>query len=199
MSAQSRRDELPQLQRQGGTWVRVKPSISFIGTAPDLEVATVLEAAGVRTVTVERQPRPSPSARSQHDGRLPQDESGTGLITAVFDTSITVIGEPLRATARMLGLVLAMKSQYHVVLVAGASLEPGEVAREIETASGRTVGPDFGVCCDPEANFDRRPHRDGSDRRERVALSSDRRAFQSIAALYGALGVPIYFKSFNLR
>lgn len=199
MSTQSGRDASSQLQRPSGNWVRVKPSVSFIGTGPDLEIATLLEAAGVRTVTVERQPRPSPSLRCHHDGRLPQDQTGTGLITAVFDTSITVISEPLRATARMLGLVLAMKSQYHVVLVAGAYLDPGEVAREIEAASGRSVGPDFGVCCDADADFDRRPHLDGSARRERVALSSDRRAFESVAALYGALGVPICFKSFNLR
>ena len=172
-----------------GPWVRLKPAVSFVGAGPGFAVVTALGRAGVRAVTVDRE---QPSVPSRHDGRLPQTQ--TGLITALFDTSITVVGSPVRANARMLGLILALKSQYHAALILGSELDPALIAYEIETASGRTVGPDFGLCCDPSPLISA-----VTSDAPRVLQASDRRAFTLVATFYAALKLPVCCKSFNLR
>ena len=187
-------------------WVRIKPAVSFMGTAPSLAVVASLAASGVRVVMIEgasspRSPCRDGSAcrtalRSRHDGLMPRND-GDSLIAALLDTSVTVIAAPIRAAARSLGLVLALKNGYHAVLAIGASgIDPAGIAAEIATASGKTLGPDFGLCCDCE------PQRFTSGKywnAEIGLVSSDRRAYETVRATYGALEDAVCFKSFNLR
>ncbi|MCB1550075.1 MAG: UDP-glucose/GDP-mannose dehydrogenase family protein, partial [Hyphomicrobiaceae bacterium] len=88
------------------------------------------------------------------------------LIAAVLDTDVTFmsVGTPtapdgscdltyVRQASRAIGQALAMKDGFHVVVLR-CSVPPGTtldvVAPEIETASGKRLGVDFGVCFNPE-------------------------------------------------
>jgi GDP-mannose 6-dehydrogenase len=88
------------------------------------------------------------------------------LVAAVLETDVTFlsVGTPtakdggcdftyVRAASRAIGQALAMKSTYHVVVLR-CSVPPGTtidvVVPEIEQASGKKLGPDFGVCFNPE-------------------------------------------------
>ncbi len=88
------------------------------------------------------------------------------LVAAVLETDVTLlsVGTPtapdggcdltyVRQASCAIGQALAMKSGFHVVVLR-CSVPPGTtlgvVAREIEAASGKVVGRDFGVCFNPE-------------------------------------------------
>ena len=171
-------------------WVCRKPAVSFIGMAPGIELLQAFDASGVRVV-IPQQHTTAPSSR-RHNGLMPGSGTPT-LIAAILDTSVTVLAAPVRATARSLGLVLALKNDYHVALVMGASsFEACDIAAELERASGKTLGPDFGLCCAS-------PVEPGATAIGTALVSSDRRAFETARAVYECVGSPNYFKSFNLR
>jgi GDP-mannose 6-dehydrogenase len=88
------------------------------------------------------------------------------LVAAVLDTDVTFmsVGTPtspngdcdltyVRQASRAIGQALALKSGFHVVVMR-CSVPPGTtldvVAPEIEAASGKKMGVDFGVCFNPE-------------------------------------------------
>ncbi|MEZ5850003.1 MAG: hypothetical protein R3D68_05030 [Hyphomicrobiaceae bacterium] len=88
------------------------------------------------------------------------------LVAAVLETDVTFmsVGTPtsadggcdftyVRQASRGIGQALAMKSGYHVVVLR-CSVPPGTtldvVVPEIEKASGKRLGADFGVCFNPE-------------------------------------------------
>ena len=140
------------------TWVRVKPAVSVFGAR--IETVSTLSRQGFRAIGIEPSQSVLP-AHSRRDGRVPQRPGESGLISAVLDTSVTVIetgvtsrsarvgaGFSIRAMTRAVGLALSFKNQYHAVLLAGAGFEIDELVREIEAASGKTLGPDIGLCCD---------------------------------------------------
>ena len=93
-------------------------------------------------------------------------EATHNLVAAVLDTDVTFVsvGTPtaedgscdltyVRQASRAIGHAIGMKSSYHVVVMR-CSIPPGTtlevVVPEIEAASGRRLGPDFGVCFNPE-------------------------------------------------
>ena len=88
------------------------------------------------------------------------------LVAAVLDTDVTFmsVGTPtspngdcdltyVRQASRAIGQALALKTGFHVVVMR-CSVPPGTtlqvVAPEIEAASGKKMGVDFGVCFNPE-------------------------------------------------
>ncbi|MEM7424569.1 MAG: nucleotide sugar dehydrogenase [Pseudomonadota bacterium] len=93
--------------------------------------------------------------------------STTGdLIAAVVDTDVTFVsvGTPTKEgggcdytaiikSARAIGQALALKYEHHIIVMR-CSIPPGTTLNvmvpEIEAASGKTMGRDFGVCFNPE-------------------------------------------------
>ena len=97
------------------------------------------------------------------DGRISATDD---LVTAVIDTDITFVsvGTPtakdggcdysyIEAAARSIGEGLRAKDAFHIVVMR-CSIPPGTtmgvMVPEIEKASGKTCGVDFGVCFNPE-------------------------------------------------
>ncbi|SIS83300.1 UDP-glucose dehydrogenase family protein [Phaeovulum vinaykumarii] len=93
-------------------------------------------------------------------------EATDDLVRAVQDTDVTFVsvGTPtaedgscdlryIRAAAQAIGQGLRVKNAYHVVVMR-CSIPPGStmgvMVPEIERASGRVAGVDFGVCFNPE-------------------------------------------------
>lgn len=174
-------------------WVGVKPGISFMGPGPCLEAASALSRGGYRVVLVQPVQPLLSAMGMRHDGGVPRSQDGRDLIAAVLDTGLTVIvagqasgparlgaGFSVRAMARALGLAIASKCHYHVALVMGPSgIATQDLVHEIEAASGKTMGPDFGLCLASTAP-------DGKEPGELI-WASDRRAAATASAVVDAL------------
>ncbi len=93
-------------------------------------------------------------------------ETTGDLVSAVLDTDITFVsvGTPTKegggcdysaitSCARAIGQALALKDDHHIVVMR-CSIPPGTTLNvmvpEIEAASGKKMGRDFGVCFNPE-------------------------------------------------
>ena len=162
------------------TWVRVRPAVSVFGASMD--TVSRLSRQGFRAINIEPAQSILSPIHGRRDGRLSQSPGESGLISAVLDTSVTVIetaglgaGFSIRALARAVGLALSFKTQYHAVLLAGCGFEIEELVRELEMASGKTLGPDFGLCRD-ETAF--------GEPGLRSVWASDRRAAESVRTLF---------------
>ncbi|MGQ0672842.1 MAG: nucleotide sugar dehydrogenase [Hyphomicrobium sp.] len=135
------------------------------------------------------------------------------LVAAVLETDVTFlsVGTPtakdggcdfsyVRAASRAIGQALAMKSSYHVVVLR-CSVPPGTtmdvVVPEIELASGRRLGPDFGVCFNPEFLREGVAVADFFAPPKTVVGASDRRAEETVTAIYGAIDQNVIFTSID--
>lgn len=137
-------------------------------------------------------------AQGVAEGRI---DATQNLIGAVLETDVTFlsVGTPtaedggcdftyVRQASRSIGQALALKEAFHVVVLR-CSVPPGTtlgiVAPEIEKASGKKLGRDFGVCFNPEflregvavADFHAPP--------KTVIGASDERSKEILSQIYG--------------
>ncbi len=101
--------------------------------------------------------------------------------------------EFIRGAAADVGRALRSKSGYHVV-VTKSTVVPGTaedvVAVEVERASGKRAGRDFGVASNPEFLKEGSAMRDALDPDRIVVGANDARAAEAVWALYGAFACP---------
>ncbi len=133
------------------------------------------------------------------------------IVAAVLSTSVTFlsVGTPtsedggcdltfVRHASRAMGQAIGMKDGYHVVVLR-CSVPPGTtldvVAREIETASGKRLGPDFGICFNPEFMREGVAVADFFAPPKTVVGASDARAEATVAAIYEAIDDKVIFTS----
>jgi GDP-mannose 6-dehydrogenase len=133
------------------------------------------------------------------------------LVAAVLDTDVTFlsVGTPtskdggcdftyVRAASRAIGQAIGMKSTYHVVVLR-CSVPPGTtldvVVPEIEQASGKKLGPDFGVCFNPEFLREGVAVADFFAPPKTVVGASDKRAEDTVTAIYEAVDKKVIFTS----
>ncbi len=142
------------------------------------------------------------------EGRI---DATQNIIAAVLDTDVTFlsVGTPtakdggcdytyVRQASRAIGQALALKSGYHVVVMR-CSVPPGTtldvVVPEIETASGKKLGADFGVCFNPEFLREGVAVADFYAPPKTVVGASDHHAEQAVAAIYEAVDKNVIFTS----
>ncbi|HPG88978.1 MAG TPA: nucleotide sugar dehydrogenase [Hyphomicrobium sp.] len=133
------------------------------------------------------------------------------LVAAVVDTDVTFlsVGTPtskdggcdftfVRQASRAIGQAIAMKSGYHVVVLR-CSVPPGTtldvVVPEIETASGKKLGADFGVCFNPEFLREGVAVADFFAPPKTVVGASDKRAERTVTSIYEAVDKNVIFTS----
>lgn len=133
------------------------------------------------------------------------------LVAAVRKTDVTFlsVGTPtskdggcdftfVRAASRAIGQAIALKSAYHVVVLR-CSVPPGTtldvVAPEIEAASGKKLGRDFGVCFNPEFLREGVAVADFFAPPKTVVGASDKRAETTVTAIYEAVDKNVIFTS----
>lgn len=133
------------------------------------------------------------------------------LVAAVIDTDVTFlsVGTPtskdggcdftyVRQASRAIGQAIGMKSSYHVVVLR-CSVPPGTtldvVVPEIEQASGKKLGPDFGVCFNPEFLREGVAVADFFAPPKTVVGASDKRAEDTVVAIYEAVDKKVIFTS----
>ncbi len=126
---------------------------------------------------------------------------------AVLDSDVTLlaVGTPtgidggcdltcVRSASRAIGEALAHKSSYHCVILR-CSVPPGTtqsvVVPEIEAASGKTLGRDFGVCFSPEFLREGSAIADFDAPSKIVLAASDARAEAVARQLLASPGQPI--------
>ena len=133
------------------------------------------------------------------------------LIAAVFETDVTFlsVGTPtskdggcdftfVRQASRAIGQAIGMKSGYHVVVLR-CSVPPGTtldvVVPEIEQASGKKLGADFGVCFNPEFLREGVAVSDFFAPPKTVVGASDARASRTVTAIYETVDKNVIFTS----
>ncbi len=133
------------------------------------------------------------------------------LVAAVLDTDVTFmsVGTPtakdggcdftyMRQASRAIGQAIAMKSAYHVVVLR-CSVPPGTtldvVVPEIETASGKRLGSDFGICFNPEFLREGVAVADFFAPPKTVIGVSDQRAADVVARIYKTIDEKVIFTS----
>ena len=143
--------------------------------------------------------------------RLGMIDATQNLVAGVLQSDVTFlsVGTPtskdggcdftyVRQASRAIGQAIAMKSDYHVVVLR-CSVPPGTtldvVVPEIEQASGKKLGPDFGVCFNPEFLREGVAVADFFDPPKTVVGASDARAQSTVTAIYGAVDKNVIFTS----
>jgi GDP-mannose 6-dehydrogenase len=138
-------------------------------------------------------------------------EATQNLVAGVLETDVTFlsVGTPtskdggcdftyVRQASRAIGQAIALKSSYHVVVLR-CSVPPGTtldvVVPEIEMASGKKLGPDFGVCFNPEFLREGVAVADFFAPPKTVVGASDVRAERTVTAIYGAIDKNVIFTS----
>ena len=133
------------------------------------------------------------------------------LVAAVLDTDVTFmsVGTPtspngdcdltyVRQASRAIGQALALKSGFHVVVMR-CSVPPGTtldvVAPEIEAASGKKMGVDFGVCFNPEFLREGVAVADFYAPPKTVIGACDKRSEEIVSRIYSAVDERILFVS----
>ena len=133
------------------------------------------------------------------------------LVAAVLETDVTFmsVGTPtakdggcdftyVRQAARAIGQALAMKESFHVVVLR-CSVPPGTtldvVVPQVEAASGKQLGRDFGVCFNPEFLREGVAVADFFAPPKTVVGTSDPRAAKVVSAIYGAVDEKVIFTS----
>lgn len=133
------------------------------------------------------------------------------LVAAVLETDVTFlsVGTPtapdgscdltyVRQASRAIGQAIAMKDSYHVVVLR-CSVPPGTtldvVAPEVEKASGKKLGVDFGVCFNPEFLREGVAVADFFDPPKTVVGASDAQAQDVVTGIYGAIDGKVIFTS----
>ncbi|MGD9785561.1 MAG: nucleotide sugar dehydrogenase [Hyphomicrobiaceae bacterium] len=133
------------------------------------------------------------------------------LVAAVLETDVTFlsVGTPtsedgscdltyVRQASRAIGQAIGMKSSYHVVVLR-CSVPPGTtldvVALEVEKASGKRLGPDFGICFNPEFLREGVAVADFFAPPKTVVGASDARAAATVTGIYSAIDENVVFCS----
>lgn len=133
------------------------------------------------------------------------------LVAAVFETDVTFlsVGTPtskdggcdftfVRQASSAIGQAIGMKTGYHVVVLR-CSVPPGTtldvVVPEIEKASGKKLGSDFGICFNPEFLREGVAVADFFAPPKTVVGASDTRAEQTVTAIYSAVDKNVIFTS----
>ena len=133
------------------------------------------------------------------------------LIAAVLETDVTFmsVGTPtsvdggcdftyVRQASRGIGQALAMKNGYHVVVLR-CSVPPGTtldvLVPEVEKASGKKLGRDFGVCFNPEFLREGVAVADFFAPPKTVVGTSDMRAAEIVSNIYKAVDEKVIFTS----
>jgi GDP-mannose 6-dehydrogenase len=141
-------------------------------------------------------------------------EATQNAIAAVLSTDVTFVsvGTPtakdggcdftyVRNASRAVGQALALKNSYHVVVLR-CSVPPGTtldiVVPEIEKASGKSLGPDFGICFNPEFLREGMAVADFFAPPKTVVGASDERAAQRVSGIYGAIDKNVIFTSIEV-
>lgn len=147
-------------------------------------------------------------AQGVNEGRISATQN---LVAAVLETDVTFmsVGTPtaadgscdltyVRQASRAIGQALALKSGYHVVVLR-CSVPPGTtldvVGPEIERASGKSLGDDFGLCFNPEFLREGVAVADFYAPPKTVVGASDKRASAAVAAIYGSVDKNVLFTS----
>lgn len=142
------------------------------------------------------------------NGRI---DATQNLVQAVLTTDITFlsVGTPtsedgscdlgyVRQASRAMGQAIAMKDTYHVVVLR-CSVPPGTtldvVATEIAAASGKELGPDFGVCFNPEFLREGVAVADFFAPPKTVVGASDDRAARAVRDVYQTIDERVIFTS----
>ncbi len=142
------------------------------------------------------------------EGRIAATDN---LVAAVLQTDVTFlsVGTPtaddgscdltfVRQASRAIGQAIAMKDSYHVVVLR-CSVPPGTtldvVGPEIERASGKRLGPDFGVCFNPEFLREGVAVADFFDPPKTVVGASDERAAARVSGIYGSVDEKVIYTS----
>lgn len=133
------------------------------------------------------------------------------LVAAVLETDVTFlsVGTPtsedgscdltyVREASRAIGQALAMKDRYHAVVLR-CSVPPGTtldvVAVEIEAASGKKMGADFGMCFNPEFLREGVAVADFYAPPKTVIGANDQRAEDVVSKIYEVIDDKIIFTS----
>ena len=133
------------------------------------------------------------------------------LVAAVQQTDVTLIsvGTPtaddgscdlsfVRRASGEIGQAIAMKDSYHVIVLR-CSVPPGTtlevVAPEIEKASGKKLGPDFGICFNPEFLREGVAVADFFSPPKTVVGASDERAAGRVSKIYEMIDENVIFTS----
>lgn len=138
-------------------------------------------------------------------------EATRNLIAAVLETDVTFmsVGTPtaadggcdftyVRQASRRIGEALALKSSRHVVVLR-CSVPPGTtlkvVVPEIEAASGKKLGQDFGICFNPEFLREGVAVADFFAPPKTVVGTSDECTAAQVADIYGSIDENVIFTS----
>ncbi len=133
------------------------------------------------------------------------------LVAAVLETDVTFmsVGTPtakdggcdftyVRQASRAIGQAIALKSKWHSVVLR-CSVPPGTtldvVVPEIEAASGKRLGRDFGVCFNPEFLREGVAVADFFAPPKTVVGTSDMRTADAVAAIYKTIDERVIFTS----
>jgi UDPglucose 6-dehydrogenase len=149
-----------------------------------------------------------------HLDRYLRDALKNGRLRATTDTKGTIaetevsfisVGTPslddgsidlsfIETVARQIGEVLKTKSEYHVIVVK-STIVPGTtegiVMRNIEKASGKKAGKDFGICMNPEFLREGRAIEDFLKPDRIVIGENDKRTGNVIEKLYANFMAPV--------
>lgn len=145
-------------------------------------------------------------AEGVEHGRI---DATQNLIAAVLETDVTFmsVGTPtapdggcdftyVRQASRAIGQALALKTNRHVVVLR-CSVPPGTtlqiVVPEIEMASGKKLGRDFGVCFNPEFMREGVAVSDFFAPPKTVVGTSDEQTASRVADIYGAIDGGVIF------
>ena len=135
--------------------------------------------------------------------RVGKIDATQNLVAAVLDTDVTFmsVGTPtapdgscdltyVRQASRAIGQAIGMKTGFHVVVLR-CSVPPGTtldvVAPEIERASGKKAGLDFGVAFNPEFLREGVAVADFYAPPKTVIGASDVRTEEIVSRIYGAV------------
>jgi hypothetical protein len=190
-----------------GCWVKRAPAVSILqsGTATEAFAGRLSERhARVFTVNFG-------GANATNGSTLDQPKAvqyASDFRSAVADTDVSLIehGDGPCALAELIGVAsrlgceLALKPAYHVVVLAGGRRTVKSmlmVAEAIENASGKHLGPDFGLClvlglagqmptCSPTFLAP-------------TILATDRRAGETVRVLFDVLDADVTLKPLFLQ
>ena len=178
-------------------------------------VGTDISAEKVRIIKSGRSPIVEEGLGDLLDEGVRADRIDTtqDLVAAVLDTEVTFlsVGTPtgkdggcdftyVRAACRDIGRALAKKTGYHVVVLR-CSVPPGTtmqvVVPEIEQASSKKLGRDFGVCFSPEFLREGVAVSDFFAPPKTVVGASDKRAEATVSEIFSTIDSSVIFTNID--
>jgi GDP-mannose 6-dehydrogenase len=137
-------------------------------------------------------------------GRLSATSVGADAVAA-SELSLICVGTPchgngrvnldqLRRCCRGIGAALRSRTGRHVVALRSTvppGTTTGQVGPWLETASGRRIGPDLGLCYQPEFLREGQAIADFEEPAKTVIAASDQASGDCLASLYAELGAPL--------